>query len=330
MRQSATALKPADTFGGTKPQPAGSRPAAVPPLPARRAAATPNPWKSRLPMLSFVLLLLAINAVGFPYYRLSAAERVRSPLHAWLKPTGYVGQSMGIVAVSLFLALWLYPLRKKARWLQFTGPISRWLDVHIQMGLCIPLVAAIHAAWHFTGLIGLGYGAMLVAWLSGILGKYLYARIPRSKSGLELSLEEAKTQRDSLLQEIAAATRFDPVQVERILALESSSFQGLGPVRTLLRMLSDDIARWKAGRRFHRQYLLSTRGGGKADRSAVSKALRLARRRMALSQQLRMLEATRRVFQYWHVAHRPMAISALVAILLHVVTAVALGVTWFG
>lgn len=330
MFQSAPAHQRAIPIAKSRPLPTASGPRAVPPHPDSKPAATSNPWKARIPLLSFLLLLAAINVFGFPYYRLSAAERVRSPLHAWLKPTGYVGQSMGIIAVTLFLALWLYPLRKKARWLKSSGSVSRWLDVHIQMGLCIPLVAAIHAAWQFSGLIGLGYGAMLIAWLSGILGKYLYARIPRSKSGLELTLEEVKSQRDSLLQEIAAATHFDPVQVQRMLALEPRPFHGLGPMRTLLRMLSDDIARWRAGRAFHRQYLASTPSAGSADRLAVRNALRLARRSMALSQQIRMLEASRKIFQYWHVAHRPMAISALVAILLHVITAVALGVTWFG
>jgi hypothetical protein len=42
-----------------------------------------------------------------------------------------------------------------------------------------------------------------------------------------------------------------------------------------------------------------------------------------------MLDATHRLFRYWHVAHRPMAISALVAVVLHVGTAISLGVTWF-
>ena len=38
-----------------------------------------------------------------------------------------------------------------------------------------------------------------------------------------------------------------------------------------------------------------------------------------------MLEATRRVFAFWHVAHRPVAITALLALLIHVTVAVAVG-----
>ena len=50
---------------------------------------------------------------------------------------------------------------------------------------------------------------------------------------------------------------------------------------------------------------------------------------MALTQQARMLEATRGIFRFWHVAHRPFAIAALVAVMVHVGVVVAMGATWF-
>jgi hypothetical protein len=50
---------------------------------------------------------------------------------------------------------------------------------------------------------------------------------------------------------------------------------------------------------------------------------------MSLTQQARMLAATQRLFRFWHVAHRPFAITALVAVLVHVGVVVAMGATWF-
>jgi hypothetical protein len=55
----------------------------------------------------------------------------------------------------------------------------------------------------------------------------------------------------------------------------------------------------------------------------------LASREMSLTQQARMLDATRKVFGYWHVAHRPFALTALVAVVIHVAVVIALGATWF-
>ena len=63
-------------------------------------------------------------------------------------------------------------------------------------------------------------------------------------------------------------------------------------------------------------------------RPALARGLKLARREMALTQQARMLDATHAVLRYWHVAHRPVAVAALVAVLVHVGVVVAVGATW--
>ncbi len=324
-RRSATPLT--SPFARPAPRPAASSPPPAPGRPAVREAGWGLPL-ARVLLLLLVATLVLINVIGYPYYSLSTAERVRHPWHPWLKPAGIVGQSTGIVALLLFLSLWLYPLRKKFRWLSFTGTVGRWLDVHVLIGLCIPLTAAVHAAWHFTGLIGLGYGAMLVAWLSGILGRYIYSRIPRSRNGLELSREEVNAQRESHLARIAAATGLDQEMVEHLLSTGPVP-SGMGPIPAFFRMIADDVRRWRAARIFRARWKRAAGGRDPVDPAVFTEILRLARREMALDQQIRMLEASRRVFQYWHVAHRPMAISALVAVLLHVVTAIVLGVTWF-
>lgn len=286
--------------------------------------------RGRKVFLSFLLMLVMVNLAGLPYYQLPTAERVRSPLHAWLKPTGYVGQSAGILSFLLFAFLWLYPLRKKFRWLAFTGAVSRWLDVHVAAGLSIPLLAAMHAAWHFTGLIGLGYGAMFIVCLSGIVGRYLYTRIPRGKDGLEMTLAEMESDQRALRNHVAQSTGIDPAQIDGWMSVDRSAYQGLGPLRTLARMVGDDFERWRAARRLRRGWLSSTsRSARRVDPRVMALVLRLARRQMALSQQVRMLGMTQRLFRYWHVAHRPVAVTALVAVLLHVAVAVLLGVTWF-
>jgi hypothetical protein len=271
-------------------------------------------------------VLVAVNLAGLPYYLLPMGGRVRSPLHAWYKPSGYIGQSAGIIALVIFLFLWLYPLRKKFRWLAWTGAIGRWLDVHVTVALTLPLLLAIHAAWRFEGLIGLGYASILVVCASGVVGRYLYTRIPRSRNGIELSIEEVTSERKSLLTVIAGSTGLDPHEIERSLNVNPDPYTGLGIVATLLRMVRDDVARWRTARELGRRWAKLT--GTTADREAVRRAVKLANREMALTQQSRMLGTTQRLFRYWHVAHRPFALAALGAVLIHVAIVVALGVTW--
>lgn len=299
-------------------------PSPVPPARASGAAAPGGP-SSRL-LIAITLVLLAVNAAGMPYYLLNAGERVRSPLHPWFRPSGYVGQTAGIVACVIFLFLWLYPLRKKFRALAFTGSVGRWLDVHVTAALCLPLLLAIHSGWRIDGLIGLGFAAMLVVCASGVVGRYLYVRIPRSRTGLELTRDEVAARRRGLITEIAAATGEDPGEVDRLLRVDPSARAADGIVAAIGGMLRDDLRRWRAGRELRRRWQGREAG---IDRRSLRRVLQLAKREMALDQQVRMLSATHRIFRYWHVFHRPFALTSLVAVVIHVAVVVALGATWF-
>lgn len=283
---------------------------------------------SRFLLLTFVGLLVAICVVGLPYYTQPVAERVRSPFHPWLKPAGYIGQSAGLLAVTIFIFLWLYPFRKKARWLAWTGSVGRWLDVHVLAALSLPLLVAIHAAWRFEGLIGLGFWSMMVVWASGVVGRYLYARIPRGKAGIELTLEEIGARRKQLLEQIATSTGLDLQRIEQALDTGRGPSGRPGIVRTLFQFAADDLARRRAARRFRQIYAQGGPRRRKEDRQVFRWVLRLAKREMALTQQARMLDATHSLFRWWHVLHRPVAIAALLAVMIHVAVVVALGATW--
>ena len=152
-----------------------------------------------------------------PYYALGVSGRARHALNPLLRPSGPLGISFGIAGVALFLFMWAYPLRKHLPALRRAGNPGAWLRVHILAGLALPFVVAVHAGWRFAGLIGLGYAAMLLVVLSGVVGRYLYSHIPRQQDGLELTREEVASERRALLTRIAAATGLAPTEVERTL-----------------------------------------------------------------------------------------------------------------
>jgi hypothetical protein len=295
----------------------------------RRPASKPKRSPAITAALAFGVVLVALNLFGMRYYLLPRAEQVRDPLHAWLRPSGYLGQTAGVLALLIFLFLWLYPLRKKFRWLAFTGAISKWLNVHVLAALGLPLLVAAHATWQFGGIIGLGFWSMMLVWLSGIIGRYIYAKIPRSQAGVELTIEEIGTQRQELLDEIASRSGLDVREVEALLAADPSPTEGLGLWQTLRRMVQDDLSRRRAAATLRRQIRLHRPMQRRGDAATLKEVLRLASREMSLVQQSRMLGATQNVLRFWHVAHRPLAVTALVAVIIHVVVVVSLGATWF-
>lgn len=277
----------------------------------------------------FFLILVVVAAAGVPYYLLPAAERVRSPLHAMFRSSGSIGQSAGIVAFLFFIFLWLYPLRKRYRALAFTGPIGKWLSVHIVAGLGIPLLVGIHAGWRVQGLAGLSYTAMLIVVASGFVGKYIYSRIPRSRSGLELTLDEMQARDADLDREMERVTGMRAAELKAAMGLIPAPPGRLGLVQILARMFADDVFRARTLKRLRERWSASGPDGRPADPATLAASLRLARQRIALEQQMRLLDATHRVFRFWHAAHKPVAITALLAVLIHVVVVVAVGATWF-
>jgi hypothetical protein len=268
------------------------------------------------------------TALGLSYYLSPAAERVRSDLHPWLKPSGTVGQSFGITGLLLFLFMWLYPVRKAFGARRALGSVGAWMRFHTAVGLALPLLIAVHAAWRFHGLIGLGYLAMLIVSLSGVIGRYLYTRIPRSRSGLELSREEIAAKRRSLVTDISASLGLDPASVERELTLAARPSTGAGAWATLKRLVANDISRWRSLQRLRARWSAPRGTGPRVDRAVLGRAVALARDEIRLSQQLDLLDATQRVFRYWHVAHRPVSVTALLAVMVHVTVAVLMGQTW--
>jgi len=312
-------------------QPATPSRPATPGLPATASSARARrPERSRGWTLAALLApLVAINAWGASYYLASPGARARHPLHALLRPSGAVGQSAGIAAFAIFVFLWLYPARKKWRRLAFTGSVGQWLDVHVTSALVLPLLLAVHAAWHSDGVIGLGLVAMLVVIASGVVGRYLYTRIPRARTGVELSREDVSAARLDLLHRLAETTGQPVATLEALLGAEGEA-EAPGLLAAVRRMLLNDLTRRRRCRELRRRWAAAQgMDGHSLAGRALDEAVALADREMALAQQVRMLDATHRVFRFWHVAHRPFAITALVAVVIHIAVVVSLGATWF-
>lgn len=287
------------------------------PSPGRISAWVLVPW----------FVLIGVTVFGADYYFADLGTRVRHPRADWFKPSGLIGQTAGLLTFAGFLFLWLYPMRKKlgpaAAWL---GRVPAWLNVHIVVGLTMPVLGAVHAGWRFDGVIGLGYWAMLIVALSGVVGRYVYVHIPRNRSGLELSAEDLAQQRRQLLLELTEETGLEAEVVQSILAAEPVTDSGLGLVPSLWRMVRDDLRRRWAGHELRRKW--EAIDGARVEPEKLRQVVRLARRQMALTQQARLLGQSQRVFRYWHMFHRPFAMTALLAVTIHVVVVVWTGVTW--
>ena len=87
--------------------------------------------------------------------------------------------------------LLLHPLRKRWQWLASKGNTRHWLDFHAVVGISAPIIITFHAAFKFQGLAGLAYWIMVAVALSGFIGRYVYAQIPRTINSVQLKIGRA-------------------------------------------------------------------------------------------------------------------------------------------
>ncbi len=279
-----------------------------------------------------VLLILVLAVYGGDYYWLSAADRPFSPKYPLLKPSGRIGINLGILGFALFLIIFLYPLRKKVSWLAKRGRARHWLDFHVVAGLTAPVVIAFHSSFKFHGLAGMAFWIMSAVALSGVVGRYMYAQIPRSLNSAELSLKELQSMEDTLTNELFSQTRFTAEDFAPILRMPSPQEARQMPVfRALLLMFALDaarpfrIARLRARALNRKQRLLSFGGLRHAHDAELERILATVRRKSSLSKRIAFLARTQQVFHLWHVIHRPFSYSFAVLALMHIVVVIMLG-----
>ena len=280
-----------------------------------------------------LLLLVTIAFYGADYYLLGPAERPFSAKHALLKPSGLIGIKLGMLGVGLFLLIFLYPLRKRVPWLARRGKSKHWLDFHIVAGLTAPVVIAFHSSFKFHGLAGMAFWIMTAVALSGIIGRYIYAQIPRSLDSAEISLKELEGAQEELTRELEGQAIVRSADLQRLLRMRSAEEVRRMPLyRALLLMIALDVARpfrvarlrlhalgWSGG-------ALITLGGLLASPNReLERVVQTARRKAALSKRIAFLSRTQQVFHLWHVIHRPFSYSFAVLALIHIAVVLLLG-----
>ena len=301
------------------------------------ATSLPDPdrmhrFRLRLAYLLALAGMLALLVYGFAYYWSSPEQRALSPKHAYLKPSGAIGLRLGMFGVLLFLFIYLYPLRKKWAWLGRQGSSRRWLDFHVLLGLVAPVVITFHSSFKFSGIAGIAYWIMVVVAFSGVVGRYIYAQIPRSLNFAELSLQEAQEQSQRLATQLKNVGILSARDIDGLLRLpDLKRVQSISLIGVLWRMLLFDIGFPLRVWRLRQKMLWSQRkwwslvGLGRGQNPVLERAISMAREQTLLTKKILFLSKSHRMLHLWHVIHRPFSYSFAVLASIHVILMLMLG-----
>ncbi len=256
------------------------------------------------------------------YYLLPIEARPGVAKHVLLRPGSGLGLAFGILATALVGVNLLY-LARRAGWPGLRwGSLRTWMTSHVATGILAVLFATLHGAMDPRDTVG-GHALLALALLfvTGGIGRYFYAWLPRAANGRELELEEVKHELEHLAGDWDASQRAFVERVRRAIEHEiaarqwKSSFLGrVGALLTGQRSLRRQLAR------------LTDEGLDQGIPAAKLEAiLALAHVAHRTSMAAAHYEDLRALLSSWRYLHRWIAALLALLVVLHVVYALSYG-----
>jgi len=276
---------------------------------------------------SITALALVWALVFRDYYAVGRSLRSGHDLHNFLRPSRNLGLALGITAAVL-VAINLAYLARRASWAPLRiGSLKAWMTSHVATGILGLVFAALHAGLHPGNSIG-GHAlaGLAVLVVTGAIGRYFYAFVPRAANGNEVALDEARASLASLSGEFEKANRNFGVTVRvEIDALVARSHWRGSFFRRVFSLLM--------GQRNLRRTLRTLRERARAEDIAeeqIAHLMHLSRKAHRTALMATHFEDLRALLSTWRYFHRWVALLMVLLLVVHIVTSVRFAGLSFG
>lgn len=242
-------------------------------------------------------------------------------------PEQGLGYWLGIVGASLMGILLLYPVRKRIRIMRILGPTRHWFRMHMVFGVLGPILILYHCNFQLGSTnSNIALVCTLLVATSGLVGRYLYAKLHTSLDGHKTSLGELAERARIPTEQKGWAAALAPSLVERMTAFDRlvlappSSFRAsiMLPIKLAWATRIEYLRlTWFARRQ------LRLRARQSRVIAAERKRLQVAMKRF-IGQHMRRvrrvaeLTSYERLFSLWHVFHLPFFYMLVITALLHI------------
>jgi thioredoxin reductase/Pyruvate/2-oxoacid:ferredoxin oxidoreductase delta subunit len=277
--------------------------------------------------LAVALFGLAFALWHRDYYLLPMLERATHHKHDLLRPGLGLGLWLGIGSIALITANLAYLVRRSPRFRFQFGSLANWMTVHVATGVLALLTAVMHSGLEARDTPG-GHAlwALVAIFATGVVGRYLYAWVPRAANGRELELAEVNGRLARLAE---GFDRVDP----RLAALVRDEIGGLVERRQWHTSLPARLLALVGAESGLRRLVRRVREEGVASGLAtdqIDEVVALARRAHRSALATAHLDDLRGLMASWRWLHRWGAVLLVALVALHVVYALAYGAHLFG
>lgn len=270
-----------------------------------------------------VLAILIIN--GYSYYTTPLEEKFFSSEHDLLKPSGILGHGFGIIgSILMVFGVLIYMIRKRGKLFVHLGVLKHWLELHIFLCTVGPILILFHTAFKFGGIVSVSFWSMVAVFLSGIIGRFIYVRIPRTIEGSEMNMQQINNLNENLTYRLATEYNLMNSTLEKVSNLSQIQQQGKASFGNLLLSV---IPNYLENRKkiVNISNELKQNNISKHQRKEIIKTIK---EKISISSKIHYLRLMQSLFKYWHVAHLPFALIMLIIMFIHIIVTVVFGYRW--
>ena len=230
-------------------------------------------------------------------------------------PGSSTGYRLGLTGALMMLALLLYPLRKHVPWLRNMGRLSEWLQFHMVLGICGPMLILFHSGFRIQSTnAAIAMWCMVIVASSGIVGRFIYGRIHSRLNEQRIAAAELNRELGRILLKIEKGGALPQRAREILAAFEARvAQQPDGVLRQTLRFLRVASERRRVLRAVRRELLKNFDVRRCAEIEQALKPYLVGLQRIA---QMAIYE---RMFALWHVLHLPLVALLVVSAVFHVI-----------
>ncbi len=235
-----------------------------------------------------------------------------------MKPGDAFGHALGYIGGSCMIATQLYRLGK--RYAPRLGSVQAWMESQIWLGVLGLVYAFFHTTQNFREPIAVAtFVTMLVAILTGVVGRYLLYLVPRSQAGQQLALEEIEQKVQTLNRQIEEGfvdRRHGYTMMVKIDGLADADEE----VDLASQRLLTGIVRLLGADRRQRKAIEGLRGEveGQAEEGKAAAVMKLFKERARLERSLRRYALLATILRRYRVVHVTSSNVMFGALIVHI------------
>jgi hypothetical protein len=264
--------------------------------------------------LSLTAWFLAVAEIGLRMYKPTSSLQYvllrgqgLEPVIAEMKVGFRAGNDLaiycGYVGTALMLLAILYvPLRRIKSFRVFASN-TMWFDFHLMSGTMGPAFIVLHSAFKLDNWVSAAFWSMIIVFVSGVIGRYLYTQVPDLLNGRELEELDHKRAFQALHKQYGNAVNAS----HQILGPHKTAADNIaahaGMLRSFLWLMMEDLKR--PSRYLYRKRIFGATG---MPREGVAELSRRTGRMMLINRRMVLASRTQMLLHSWKKVHVPFSI----------------------